>query len=193
MTAEQKQRALTALGMWHSSNDGSQREYQSTELMAALLQELVDAPEAEPVAKTTGYYGGHLTISTVDGRVLPFGTALYLAPPAPSVPDGWIRAIDEAMVVHHIGIADRADSYEVAKKKLNALLAITSDIARYCSEPPADLVRDAERLEFLLPVVTGDDSHDAIMRTTAIAAALLQGFSGRAAIDAAIAEVKGAK
>ena len=35
---------------------------------------------------------------------------------APSVPDGWIRAIDEAMVVHHIGIADRADSYEVAKK-----------------------------------------------------------------------------
>jgi hypothetical protein len=57
--------------------------------MAALLQELTDAPEVEPVAKVTGYYGGYLSISTIDGRVLPAGTALYLAPPAPSVPDGW--------------------------------------------------------------------------------------------------------
>ena len=139
MNAEQKQRALTALGMWHSSNDSSQREYQAAELMAALLQELVDAPEAEPF----GYFksepfGWTDCAETDDGAI-----ALYTAPPVPSVPDGWIRAIDEAMVVHHIGIADRADSYEVAKKKLNALLAITSDIARYCSEPPADVARDA--------------------------------------------------
>lgn len=63
---------------------------------------------------------------------------------AAGVPDGWIRAVDEAMVVHHIGIADRADSYEVAKKKLNALLVINSDIERYFSEPPADVARDAE-------------------------------------------------
>lgn len=150
MNAEQKQRALTALGMWHSNNDGSQREYQSAELMVALLQELVDAPEAEPVARVTGYYAGYLFIATVDWRVLPAGTELYLAPPASSVPDGWIRAVDEAMVVHHIGIADRADSYEVATKKLNALLAITSDIARDCSEPPADVARDAERYRWLL-------------------------------------------
>lgn len=45
MNTEQKQRALTALGMWRSCNDGSQREYQSAELIAALLQELIDAPE----------------------------------------------------------------------------------------------------------------------------------------------------
>lgn len=50
MTPEQKERVLTALGMWHSSNDSSLREYQAAELMAALLQELVDAPEPEPVA-----------------------------------------------------------------------------------------------------------------------------------------------
>ena len=86
MNAEQKQRAKDLLQQYAS--------YTNPRLlmlvdMAALLQELIDAPEAEPVAKTTGYYGGHLTISTVDGRVLPFGTALYLAPPAPSVPDGW--------------------------------------------------------------------------------------------------------
>ena len=49
-----------------------------------LLQEVVDAPEPEPVARVTGYYAGYLTIATVDGRVLPAGTALYLAPPAPT-------------------------------------------------------------------------------------------------------------
>ena len=181
MTAEQKERALTALGMWHSNNDGSLREYQAAELMASLLQELVDAPEADPfgyfksepfgwtdcaetddgaialytappapsvpeadpVARVTGYYAGYLSIATVAGRVLPTGTALYTAPPEPSVPDGWMRAIDEALVVHHIDIADSSDGYEEAKKKLNELLAINSDIARYCSEPPADVARDA--------------------------------------------------
>ena len=58
-------------------------------LRADLLQEMVDAPEPEPVARVTGYYAGQLSSATVDGRVLPTGTALYLAPPAPSVPDGW--------------------------------------------------------------------------------------------------------
>lgn len=58
-----------------------------------------------------------------------------------SKPEGWLRAIDEALVVHHIDIANSADSYEVAKKKLNTLLAINSDIARDCSEPHADLAR----------------------------------------------------
>lgn len=158
MNAEQKQRALTALGMWHSSNDSSLREYQAAELMAALLQELVGAPEAlastnpsqiSSSAEPFGYFkaepfGWTDCAETDDGAI-----ALYTAPPVPSVPDGWIRAIDEAMVVHHIGIADRADSYEVAKKKLNALLAITSDIARDCSEPPADVARDAERWRML--------------------------------------------
>lgn len=147
MNAEQKERALTALGMWRSSNDGSQREYQSAELMVALLQELIDAPEPEPVAKVTGYYGGYLSISTIDGRVLPACTALYLDPPVPSVPDGWMRAIDEAMVVHHIGIADRADSYEVAKKKLNALLILNQNIGEYFSaKAPVPSVPDGWKL-----------------------------------------------
>jgi hypothetical protein len=144
MTAEQKQRAAELLAAWRATAYALHGDR-----MAALQQELVDAPEPEPVAKTTGYYGGHLTISTVDGRVLPFGTALYLAQPAPSVPDGWMRAIDEALVVHHIDIADSSDGYEEAKKKLNELLAINSDIARDCSEPPADVARDAERYRWL--------------------------------------------
>ena len=106
------------------------------------------APEAEPFAVI------HLDGSFVhvEFKQSIAGTGkfeVYAAPPAPSVPDGWIRAIDEAMVVHHIGIADRADGYEEAKKKLNELLAINSDIARYCSEPPADVARDAERWQML--------------------------------------------
>ena len=44
------------------------------------------APDAEPVAYVTGYYAGYLSIATIDGRVLPAGTALFTAPPAPSVP-----------------------------------------------------------------------------------------------------------
>ena len=83
MTPEQKQRAAQLLAEWNANLDDAGRD------MAALLQELVDAPEPEPVARVTGYYAGYLTIATVDGRVLPAGTALYLAPPAPSVPDGW--------------------------------------------------------------------------------------------------------
>lgn len=85
MNAEQRKQTLELIESLKSTD----AELSSAEV-AALLQELIDSPEAEPVAKTTGYYGGHLTISTVDGRVLPFGTALYLAPPAPIiVPDGW--------------------------------------------------------------------------------------------------------
>ena len=32
----------------------------------ALLQELIDAPETEPVARVTGYYAGYLSIETID-------------------------------------------------------------------------------------------------------------------------------
>lgn len=41
---------------------------------------------------------------------------------------GWIRAIDEALVVHHIGIADPTDNYETAKRKLNVLLCVAQQI-----------------------------------------------------------------
>jgi len=198
MNADQKQRAKCALTNWLVDD------------MAALLQDLIDAPEVDPVAKVTGYYGGYLSISTIDGRVLPAGTALYLAPPAPSVPDmplsmeqfggivGLARddASEKAIVYKatniygetcYFGVKSTAQAWaksgNVDEVRLRDLRVVATPAP---PESPADLVRDAERLEFLLPVVTGDDSHDAIVRTTAIAAALLQGFSGRAAIDAAI-------
>jgi hypothetical protein len=96
MNAEQKKIALECIRLWGSEDLSDCAGDQ----MAALLQELVDAPEPEPVARVTGYYAGYLSIATVDGSVLPAGTALYAAPPhqsehhlemvntpAPSAPD----------------------------------------------------------------------------------------------------------
>ena len=51
------------------------------------------------------------------------------AQPAPSVPDGWIRAIDEALVVTHLGVANASDTYEQAKAKLESLLGFHVDVA----------------------------------------------------------------
>lgn len=42
---------------------------------------------------------------------------------------GWLRAIDEALVASHIGVANSSDSYDEAKQKLNALLAWTQAVA----------------------------------------------------------------
>ena len=82
MNAEQKQRAAELLAAWRATAYALHGDR-----MANLLQELVDALEAEPVARVTGYCAGYLSVATVDGRVLPTGTALYTAPPAPSVPE----------------------------------------------------------------------------------------------------------
>lgn len=44
------------------------------------------------------------------------------AQPAPNLPEGWLRAIDEALVVTHLGVADKSDTYEQAREKLNNLI-----------------------------------------------------------------------
>lgn len=49
--------------------------------------------------------------------------------PAPSVPEGWLRAIDEALVVAHIGVANADDTYEQAKEKLTHLIGFHVDVA----------------------------------------------------------------
>ena len=43
--------------------------------------------------------------------------------PASSVPDGWVRAVDEALVVTHLGVANESDTYEQAREKLNKLFS----------------------------------------------------------------------
>lgn len=48
---------------------------------------------------------------------------------AASVPNGWLRAIDEALVVAHIGVANPNDTYEQAREKLNNLIGFHADVA----------------------------------------------------------------
>ena len=60
------------------------------------------------------------------------GDRLYLAPgaqPAPGIPESWLRAIDEALVVAHIGVANASDTYEQAREKLNNLIGFHVDVA----------------------------------------------------------------
>lgn len=45
------------------------------------------------------------------------------------VPDGWLRAIDEALVVTHLGVADESDTYEQAREKLTNLIGWHVDVA----------------------------------------------------------------
>lgn len=47
----------------------------------------------------------------------------------PIIPEGWTRAIDEALVVAHIGAANESDTYEQAKAKLNNLIDFHVDVA----------------------------------------------------------------
>ena len=54
---------------------------------------------------------------------------LYLSPGARSQPEGWLRAVDDAMVVTHLGVANEDDSYEVAKTKLSNLIGWHIDVA----------------------------------------------------------------
>ena len=51
------------------------------------------------------------------------------AQPAPSIPEGWLRAIDEALIVAHIGVANESDTYEQAKAKLDNLIGFHVDVA----------------------------------------------------------------
>lgn len=53
----------------------------------------------------------------------------HMGEPAPSVPHGWLRAIDEALVTTHIGVANANDTYEQAKSKLDSLIGFHVDVA----------------------------------------------------------------
>ena len=65
----------------------------------------------------------------LDGAIAAVEDNFALAQPAPSIPEGWLRAIDEALVVAHIGVACASDTYEQAKAKLDSLICVYVDIA----------------------------------------------------------------
>lgn len=94
---------------------------------------LYTAPsEPKPVARVTGYYAGYLSIATVDGRVLPAGTALYAAPPAPSVPDEQLQAaFDRGLKAGN----EQKDEQQLEIHRLNDLLATMHDLLANAPEP----------------------------------------------------------
>jgi hypothetical protein len=60
----------------------------------------------------------------------PDAKPLYLAPgaqPAPTIPEGWLRAIDEALAIAHSGVVNADDTYEQAKAKLDNLIGFHVD------------------------------------------------------------------
>lgn len=65
-------------------------------------------------------------------------------------PTGWLRAIDEEMVSTHLGVADATDSYEDAKRKLNALICwhidVSHDSRASCKQPQLLMDDEIERL-----------------------------------------------
>ena len=93
----------------------------------------------------------HIAQAVVEGTITP----AYIMHPAPSVPEGvsfmdtsqlegvvsaeivhsypppsgWLRAIDEALVVTHLGVANASDTYEQAKAKLDNLIGFHVDVA----------------------------------------------------------------
>ena len=160
-------------------------------------------PEAEPVARVTGYYAGYLSIATVDGRVLSAGTALYIAPPEPSVPDGLHLLISGAVYdfagflttrekTIQAGARVGADIVVDLLKEWAALRGLKLDDAAVLSwqewlspttpEPPADVVRDAERLDWLLRNLPGV----ALRYCVGVLSDTSDGKEFRDAIDAAI-------
>ena len=126
MNAEQKQQAKQLIADWTNVSKTSTPAvwFLNGDCMAGFLQELVDAHEQKPVAYATGYYAGCLSIATVDGSVLPAGTALYAAPPhqsehhlemvntpAPIVPDDFYNAVANLSVELEELVAETSGVY----------------------------------------------------------------------------------
>lgn len=59
-------------------------------------------------------------------------------------PVAWVRAVDEAMVTHHIGTAEPSDDYETAVRKLNSLLCHAQSIGEYFAKQAAQPLTDEQ-------------------------------------------------
>ena len=135
MNAEQRKQTLELIESLKSTD----AELSSAEV-ADLLQELADAPEVKPAAWVLGYYAGYLSVATVNGRGLPTGTALYTAPPEPSVPDA-----------HPDDIA--VDRFAAAMK---TKMAKSRAVGRYGWDDPATCSADDLRLFLVNHIAKGD-------------------------------------
>lgn len=181
MNAEQKQRAAQMLRRFSQADPRTLSADNAAVDMTALLQELIDAPEPEPVGYTNETeldYVRTYEALPVSGAFWPTSdedacVALYAAPPtnnqseqhlemvnapAPSVPDGQLQAaFDRGLKAGN----EQAIAQQIEIHKLHDLLAVQQP------EQPADLVRDAERwlsehdLELLVTFGMQSDDCDA--------------------------------
>ena len=99
----------------------------------ALRTKVAEMERQEPVGKFVQHPSNGLWEQDGYGDN-PDANPLYALPgaqaqPAPSIPEGWLRAIDEALVVAHIGVANADDTYEEAKAKLERLIGFHVDVA----------------------------------------------------------------
>lgn len=134
MNAEQKQRAQEARQEWIDyewSGADSDAEFEVVAIankMAALLHELIDAPEPEQPNQSEQ----HLEMVNA---------------PAPSVPDGWrpflTDVITAAGLLEH-GKRDKGLAGRIGKFAFAAMRAAPTP-----AEPPADVARDAEMYRWL--------------------------------------------
>ena len=95
----------------------------------ALRAKIEEMEKQFPICRVKDLKRAHYTTKVVGLDPDAWLYALPGAQPTSSVPEGWLRAIDEALVVAHIGIANESDTYEQAKAKLDNLIGFHVDVA----------------------------------------------------------------
>lgn len=120
MTDEQKQRAKDLIVALKSTAYAPPADH-----MAALLQELIDAPGTQPVlvvkVEPDYWYRGHYCegskpyINPLEVWKLPVGTKLYTAPPAQSEPVGYLYTNVQSGESH---VSDYDDDYRGPERAL---------------------------------------------------------------------------
>lgn len=129
MNAEQKQRAADLLSAWRATAYALHADR-----MADLLNELLAATNPAQIS------------SLAEPQ-----------PPAPSVPDGWQWVPIEPTPEMLRAGATRYTAYRVdAGSAMFYAYAAMLEAAPTPAEPPADVARDAERLDWLLRKLPGD-------------------------------------
>lgn len=105
------------------------------------------------------------------------------APAVEPAQSGWLRAIDEALVCHHVDVANASDTYEQAKDKLNKLLCVVQDIGAYfAKQEPAQAVPAFWASENILKESLRDNI-SCILTTTKCAANTVPLYTVPPAID----------
>ena len=92
------------------------------------------APGAQPApseeARLVSYHpDGETCTLNINGVEMYYDRVDRDTQPTPIIPEGWLRAIDEALIVAHIGMANADDTYAQAKSKLDTLIGLHVDIA----------------------------------------------------------------